>query len=94
MDSLRALKIAASGELATLAVLLANLATVHRPELSSSAGPVHGCAYLFVIILTVRLSRATTIRVAALVPGIGGLIVLRQLARAAREEDSLSGRVS
>ncbi|WP_238412298.1 hypothetical protein [Saccharothrix deserti] len=45
-------------------------------------GPTHGCAYLFVIILTVRHSRVTRTRAMAVVPGIGGLLVLRQLAGA------------
>ncbi|GLY68070.1 DUF3817 domain-containing protein [Amycolatopsis taiwanensis] len=74
------LRIAAGVELATLVVLLTNLATVHWPPLSSAIGPTHGCAYLFVIVLTIRQSRATRTRAMALVPGIGGLLVLRQLA--------------
>jgi hypothetical protein len=77
---LPALRIAAAAELATLVVLLTNLATVHWPQVSSAAGPIHGCAYLFVIILTVRQSRATRSWATAVVPGIGGLLVLRQLA--------------
>lgn len=80
MSPLRALRIAAGTELATLAVLLANLATVHLPQVSSVVGPTHGCAYLFVIVLTVRQSRASRTRALAVVPGIGGLLVLRQLA--------------
>jgi hypothetical protein len=76
------LRIAAATELATLLVLLANLATVHWPPVSSAVGPVHGCAYLFVIVLTVRLSPDTRTRATALIPGIGGLLVLRRLARA------------
>jgi hypothetical protein len=75
----QALRIAAGVELATLVVLLINLATVHWPQVSSAIGPTHGCAYLFVIILTVRQSRATRTRATALVPGIGGLLVLRRL---------------
>ncbi|MGX7670829.1 DUF3817 domain-containing protein [Plantactinospora sp. DSM 117369] len=80
MNRLQALRIAAGAELTTLAILLTNLVTVHSPQVSSLVGPIHGCAYLFVIILTVRQSRATRTRVAAVVPGIGGLLVLRQLA--------------
>ena len=79
MTPVRALRVAAGAELATLVVLLTNLVTVHWPPVSSAIGPVHGCAYLFVVILTVRLSRATRSRATALIPGIGGLLVLRQL---------------
>ena len=78
------LRVAAATELATLLVLLANLATVHWPPVSSAIGPVHGCAYLFVVILTVRLSPGPRTRATALIPGIGGLLVLRRLARARR----------
>ncbi|GGN63291.1 hypothetical protein GCM10010112_22420 [Actinoplanes lobatus] len=74
------LRIAAAAELATLLVLFANLATVHWPPVSSAIGPLHGCAYLFVIVLAVRETRSTGTRLAALIPGIGGLLVLRRLA--------------
>lgn len=76
------LRIVARAELATLLVLLANLATVHWPAVSSAIGPTHGCAYLLVVILTLRESQALRTRATALVPGIGGLLVLRQLGRA------------
>ena len=74
------LRVAAGIELATLVVLLTNLATVHWPAVSSAVGPTHGCAYLFVVALTVGRSRVTRTRLTALVPGVGGLLVLRQLA--------------
>ncbi|WP_232376733.1 DUF3817 domain-containing protein [Amycolatopsis aidingensis] len=78
MSSWRLLRIAAGVELLSLAVLLVNLATVHWSAVSSLIGPAHGCAYLFVIVLTARLSRATTrMRLTALIPAIGGLLVLR-----------------
>ena len=79
MTPVRALRFAAAAEIVTLVVLLANLVTVHQPAVSSAIGPVHGCAYLFVVILTVRLSRITRTRATALIPGIGGLLVLRRL---------------
>ncbi|WP_208762343.1 hypothetical protein [Microbispora bryophytorum] len=41
---------AAAAELGSLAVLLANLATVHLPPVSSLVGPLHGCAYLVVVV--------------------------------------------
>jgi hypothetical protein len=80
VSPLQTLRIAAGTELATLVVLLTNLATVHRPVVSAAIGPTHGCAYLFVVALTMRLSQATRTRATAVVPGIGGLLVLRQLA--------------
>jgi hypothetical protein len=68
-------------EAASLAVLLANLLTVHRPDLSALLGPVHGCAYLFVILFTALSARDVRLRLLAAVPGIGGLLVLRRMAR-------------
>jgi hypothetical protein len=77
-----ALRIAAGIELVSLVVLLLNLATAHWPAVSSLVGPTHGCAYLFVVIATIRQPLATAkIRATALVPGIGGLLVVRHLAR-------------
>nr|PPQ57232.1 DUF3817 domain-containing protein [Streptomyces sp. QL37] len=78
----RPLRIAAHAELVSLAVLLANVATAHLRPVSSLMGPAHGCAYLFVVIATWRLGRATTaVRAVAVVPGIGGLLALRLLGR-------------
>lgn len=74
----RLLRIAAAVEALSLVVLLTNLATVHAEPVASLTGPIHGCAYLFVIIAAFRLpglSRGT--RLSSLVPGIGGLLVLR-----------------
>ncbi|MFC5063841.1 DUF3817 domain-containing protein [Actinomycetospora atypica] len=74
------LRIAATVELVSLVVLLANLATVHAPAVASLMGPVHGCAYLAAIALTVSRagwrSRATVL---CLVPAIGGLLAIRRL---------------
>jgi hypothetical protein len=80
----RALRIAAAVELVTLAALLVNLLTVHAEFVSSLGGPVHGTAYLAVIALTwattpVNTTRGTRPR--SVVPGIGGLLVLRRLRR-------------
>lgn len=74
---MRALKIASAVELISLVVLFLNLATVHWPAVSSAVGPTHGCAYLLVIILAFQQPRAT--KALALVPGIGGLLVVRRL---------------
>lgn len=77
---LRPLRIAAHVELVSLTVMLANLATLHLKPVSSLTGPAHGCAYLFVVLATWRLTSATaTTKAVALVPGIGGLLALRRL---------------
>jgi hypothetical protein len=76
----RHLYVAAHAELASLIVLLANLFTVHLRPVSSLMGPTHGCAYLFIVVATWRMKEAATIaRVLAFIPGIGGLLALRQL---------------
>jgi hypothetical protein len=74
----RPLRIAAPIELLSLALLVANLATVHWPAVASLLGPIHGCAYLFVIGATVRETPDTPTRLLAIVPGIGGLLVIRR----------------
>ncbi|WP_309238450.1 DUF3817 domain-containing protein [Actinoplanes aureus] len=82
----RPLEIAAVAELLSLAVLLVNLATAHVPQVTSLGGPVHGCAYLFVVILTAwhpAASRRT--RLLAAIPGVGGLLATRAL-RAGRSQ--------
>ncbi|MCC5576519.1 DUF3817 domain-containing protein [Microtetraspora sp. AC03309] len=74
------LRIAAAVELASLLVLLGNLATAHLPAISSLAGPIHGCAYLFTVIATARDPQRTPVAVGlALLPAVGGLLALRRL---------------
>ncbi|WP_314173719.1 DUF3817 domain-containing protein [Streptomyces winkii] len=91
----RHLRFAARTELISLIVMLANLFTVHLKPVSSLTGPTHGCAYLFVVIATWRLGQATTTaKVLALVPGIGGLLALRQLDRADTTRPRREGVVS
>jgi hypothetical protein len=70
----RPLRIAAAVELLSLAVLLVNLATVHWAPLSSLIGPVHGCAYLFVVVLAFRGSSSARVRLIAWIPGLGGAL--------------------
>ncbi|EHR61380.1 hypothetical protein [Saccharomonospora cyanea] len=82
LRSPRPLRIAAHAELISLVVMLANMFTVHLPPVSSLMGPTHGCAYLFVVIATCRLKQTpAAVKVLALVPGVGGLLALRQLDR-------------
>jgi hypothetical protein len=78
--TVRAFRVAAAVEFLSLLVLLVNLATVHLPVVSSLGGPVHGCAYLFVVVATLRNPAATkAAKAMAWLPGIGGLLVARQL---------------
>ncbi|MEU7884498.1 hypothetical protein AB0B54_03270 [Microbispora bryophytorum] len=89
-----ALRVAAAVELGSLAVLLANLATVHLPPVSSLVGPLHGCAYLVVVVAAARDAGCDpTGEALAWLPGIGGLLVLRRLARTPREK-AAAGSVS
>jgi hypothetical protein len=74
------LRLAAAVECGSLAVLLVNLATAHLPVITSLGGPAHGLAYLVVVVATLRDPAATrTAKVLAWLPGIGGLLVTRQL---------------
>ncbi len=76
------LRIAAHAELISLLVMLTNVFTVHLKPISSLMGPTHGCAYLFVVLTTWRLTQApAAAKVLALVPGAGGLLALRRLHR-------------
>ncbi|MEV5599427.1 DUF3817 domain-containing protein [Streptomyces sp. NPDC052496] len=82
LRSPRHLRIAAHAELISLIVMPANVFTVHLKPISSLMGPAHGCAY------PVRRDRDLAPRAApaaaktlAVVPGIGGLLALRQLDR-------------
>ncbi|AEV84841.1 hypothetical protein ACWT_3817 [Actinoplanes sp. SE50] len=71
--------VAAAVELSSLLILLINLATVHARPVTSLGGPIHGCAYLFVIVSTATDARASrTAKLLAWVPGIGGLLARRR----------------
>ncbi|MEK8169851.1 hypothetical protein NKH77_08610 [Streptomyces sp. M19] len=63
---------------------MANLATVHLSGVASLAGPVHGCAYLFVIGAVVRDRAHRPDRLARRRPRVGGVLALRVLG--ARDE--------
>jgi hypothetical protein len=77
---MRPLRIAAAVEFVSLLVLLVNLATAHLPAITSLGGPTHGLAYLFIVVATLRDPAATAAtKVMAWIPGVGGLLVLRQL---------------
>ncbi|MFX0591224.1 DUF3817 domain-containing protein [Melissospora conviva] len=77
---LRSLRAAALVELVSLVVLLVNLSTVHLESVTAVMGPAHGCAYLVVVVAAWRSASATAmVRILALLPGVGGLVVLRLL---------------
>jgi hypothetical protein len=77
---MRLFRVIAAVEFLSLLALLVNLATAHLPVITSLGGPIHGCAYLFVVVATLRnptVSTSTT-KVLAWLPGVGGLLVLRR----------------
>lgn len=78
---MRALRIAAGVEAASLVILLVNLVTVHTRAISGLVGPLHGTAYLVVVATTLLTPTAAVAgtRWRAAVPGIGGLLVLRRI---------------
>ncbi len=73
--------LATAVELVTLAVLLVNLATVHWPPLASAVGPLHGTAYLVTAVLAWQLPLPRGVRLRAVVPAVGGLLVLQAAGR-------------
>lgn len=83
-DVRRGLLIASLVETGSLLVLLGNLLTAHLAGLASMVGPIHGTAYLVAIALTFVSTRQSRPRLFALVPGIGGLLANRDLARLRR----------
>ncbi|HEY0813696.1 MAG TPA: DUF3817 domain-containing protein [Pseudonocardia sp.] len=76
---LRWLSVAAVVETVSLAVLLGNLATMHVQAVASAVGPLHGFSYLATIAVAFLIALPNRIRMLALIPGIGGLLVLRKL---------------
>ena len=84
MSNHRTLGIASRVEFISLIVLFSNLFTAHVKAISALMGPVHGCAYLFVVGATLRTVQADGVaRVLAFVPGIGGMLALRRVSRSA-----------
>ncbi|GAB0105643.1 hypothetical protein JMUB6875_46240 [Nocardia sp. JMUB6875] len=78
--NLTPLRRAAIIETLSLVLLLLNLATAHLPVISTLIGPVHGCAYLAVIVLAFRLPETRRgVKALALFPVVGGLLILRAL---------------
>lgn len=81
MTLLRTLRLAAAVELVSLVILLGNLLTTHTPAVATLVGPLHGMAYL-VIVVTALLTPAALppgVRWRAVIPGVGGLLVVRRM---------------
>jgi len=64
-------------EIATLAVLLTNLATVHERALTRVVGPVHGAIYLVVVLMVLLIPKlGWRTRVLGVVPVIGAALAV------------------
>jgi hypothetical protein len=69
------LRVAAGVELVSLTGLLVNVAAVRSAEFSSIMGPVHGLAYVVIIVGALLVpGRSTRSRLLALIPSIGGVL--------------------
>ncbi|GGA62265.1 hypothetical protein GCM10011490_10860 [Pseudoclavibacter endophyticus] len=87
MTPRRILTVAGSAELLTLGALLANLVTVHLPQVSSVLGPVHGLAYVLTVIAAVLVMDGRhRVWLLALIPGVGGLLAARAVACGAQQD--------
>lgn len=74
------LRVAAVAEAVTLLALLVNLVSVHWRPITALGGPLHGTAYLAVIVTVLLLPGAPrAAKLLALVPGVGGWLALRAL---------------
>ncbi len=93
MNLRRLLHLLGAVELATLILLLANLATIHHPTISAALGPIHGLAYTSTVIIAVlAMNGRHRIWLLSLVPGIGGLLADRALhSRLTANSQSASG---
>ncbi|MCI2418146.1 DUF3817 domain-containing protein [Saccharopolyspora sp. K220] len=89
MTGVRTLRIAAIAEAASLAVLLINLLTAHVRTITTLVGPLHGMAYLVTIAMTFATTAAASARWYAVIPGIGGLLVLRRIRSHSRTNEPL-----
>jgi len=89
---IRSLVVASVTETCSLAVLLVNLATVHNPAVSGAVGLLHGMAYLGTIAAATLLSVPTRVKALSLVPGIGGLLLLRRTRDRTSLTDTAAGQ--
>lgn len=78
-SSYQILRVAAVIEVLSLLTLLVNLATAHVASIASTLGPIHGAAYVTVIISSFTLPGAPrNTKLFSLVPAIGGFLVIRR----------------
>jgi hypothetical protein len=82
---LRALEVLSILELASVALLLANVATLHSRPITATMGPAHGAVYLAVVV-TALFGRDLLARTRwmALIPVLGGVLTLRNVRIEAR----------
>lgn len=82
---LRVLEVLSVAELASIAVLLTNLWTVHLDGLAAALGPIHGALYLAVAV-TALFGRGLLLRtrLLALIPVLGGVLTLLNVRTEAR----------
>jgi hypothetical protein len=82
---LRTLEVLSVLELASIALLLTNLLTLHVPGVASALGPIHGALYLAVAV-SAGLGRGLMLRtrLLALVPVLGGIFTLLNVRREAK----------
>lgn len=77
-------------ELATLGVLLVNLATVHARPITQAMGPIHGAVYTTIVVIMIFAPGFGVVdRVLGCIPVVGGAIALvrgRRIVRSRGEE--------
>jgi hypothetical protein len=76
---MRMLRIAATVEAVSLTILLTNLLTIHAKPVTSLAGPLHGMAYVTVIVAASVAQAAHPWDEGAPAHAFGGLLALRHL---------------
>jgi hypothetical protein len=72
-----ALRIAGVLEAVSLLALVSNLAFIHQQPFAAALGPIHGIIYVIVVVLSFLTPLPIRNRLFGLIPGIGGLLVVR-----------------
>lgn len=79
------LAVLATLELATLAVLLINLFTIHARPITQAMGPIHGAVYLVIVVIMIFAPGFRVVdRVLGCIPVIGGTVALVRAVRGRR----------
>lgn len=94
--NLRLLAAIAAVELGSLLVLVINLATVHVPVVATILGPLHGCAYVAMIVgSAVHAGPRSLPTLLSIIPAAGGALSIAALRRrASAPEADHAGRAS